>query len=203
MIPTADAREHVAAYLNGLVWDGEPWCGGLAFAVNPEEPRPDAFRRFFRNAVTRAYAPERPGERHLVLLGPFGVGKTALVRSIVPVGWFASLWFREAAADRDGMLREPYIMNVLHEQQPGAVIFTGKSIDSWSDAAWSNALFDIVHVTSAATFITRFRDQLWAEAVANYKARRGHEAAQCRPALDAEEATERVAREAATKGVRS
>jgi Virulence-associated protein E len=197
-----NARAHVLKHLDGLVWDGEPRVDDLARTVNAEEPSPGAFRRFFRNAVARAYESDRlrarnsttfelDSARHLVLLGPFGTGKTALVRSLVPVGWFASLWFHEAAADRDGVLREPYVEDVTREREPGSVAFTGVSLDFRP-----SVLFDVVWMANGVHLGNWVPDQLWAEAVVEYKARR---AVELRVVKNEETMTEAIAKGFATK----
>ena len=168
-------------YLQSLKWDGIPRIDAIATEVLHAKPT-KVLREFFKSAVQRAFEPGCKVDRHLVLVGPTGIGKTSFFQKLFE-GRLTTLQMTEAPTSWGvefgpaGLLTETlkaYLSATRDLIRPGEEILRGcvfvgttEARDILTDESGGRR-FWVIECDGQIEFSSLDRDQLWAEAVAMF-----------------------------------
>jgi predicted P-loop ATPase len=113
-IAKGNSRDPFVDYLDGLVWDGEPYLDRFmeGFCHCEENPLNEVFfKKWLVSAVARTYLPQSKVDTMLVLVGNQGFGKSKFLQELVPEPrYFATSIPKQNDKDALLMLRGPVII---------------------------------------------------------------------------------------------
>jgi putative DNA primase/helicase len=178
MIPV---RNPVREYLESLKWDGAPTTTSVAEHFEDPTSARSTLNRFFLDAVRRAFEPGCQVDKTLVIVGPEGSGKSSFLKALggewYTAGAAGGAWIVErefGASDqikayldaREDTYRPAYGTRSVSRPRTFLPVLTSNT-ERFADTLIVRRFY-VLRMSHPVEVILALRDQLWAEAVANY-----------------------------------